>query len=138
MLEFIYFWLAKYLAGFAIFLGLILLLAGLFVIWLIRKYYIFNYSKAAKHIKFLIETNVKNNNGVAYERLAFNVTQYSGIRIFDNAIETSEPTKLNIFLYNYRKMLDKRIILYNEGLIYHKDTIYYIDLTNRVNVDEYN
>jgi len=129
VLEFINFWLAKYAASFIIFIAFVTILIVSFAIWFAKRYYIFNYSKAARHIRFLIETNVKNNNGVTYERLAFDITQYSGVRIFDSVVETSEPTRLNLFIYNYKKLLNKKII-YSGGLIYHKDSL------DRINLNE--
>lgn len=128
MIEYIYFWLAKYAVGFILLLSFVLFLLTLIGMWLLYRYCIYNYSYEARCLQRDIINTVRGaNNGISYERLAL-AHGYSGHSIFDSVSIVDKPNKLRIFMYQYAKARRKNILVYQDGIIIHKDRLQGIKL----------
>lgn len=123
MIDYILFWFAKYAAGVLILLSLITVSFIGFGVWLFYKYYVYNYSREARSVRRNVINTVKDaNNGISYERLA-NAHGHYGHYIFDSVSILDIPNKLRMFLYQYAKARRRGILVYQDGIIIHKDRL---------------
>lgn len=123
MIEYISFWFAKYATGVLILLSLITISFIAFGVWLFYKYYVYNYSREASSVRRDVINTVKDtNNGISYERLA-NAHGHYGHSIFDSVSIVDKPNKLKMFMYQYDKARRRGILVYQDGIIIHKDRL---------------